>query len=107
MEVRCTFGDGILYLSALSDDVLVVDAFLLLNEVVTEAVLLGVRRRGGRVAVGRDLHARDQVPLREREQDPHHGTNGDHNLRGKIREQHRHPRRNPRCPYAGEFKQKI
>lgn len=91
LHAELTFGDGTLNLSALGDDILVVDAVLLLDQVVTVAVLVS---GGGRVALGRELHARNHEPLHEREHDTYHGADRDHDLRRKLREQC-HPRRNP------------
>lgn len=99
-ELSCTFRDSVLYLSALSDDVLVMEAFLLLNEVVVEAVLVTVGPSRRRVALWRDLHARYNEPLDKREHDPDDGGDGDHNLRREGRKQNRHPRRNPN--FAGD-----
>lgn len=70
---------------------MVVDAFLLLDQVITVAVLVS---GGGRLALGRELHARNQEPLQERERDSYHGADRDHDLRRKLREQC-HPRLNP------------
>lgn len=63
---------------------MVVEAFLLLNEVVAVAVLVAGGRRG---SLGRDLHARDQEPLHKREDYPDDGGDRDHDLRPQVRKQ--------------------
>lgn len=60
LDVKLTFRDGVLNLSALDDDILVVDAFLLFDEVVAVAVLAC---GGWSLALGREFHARDNKPL--------------------------------------------
>lgn len=84
MAGRFTFGDGALNLRTLNDDVVVVEAFFLLNEVVAVAILVAGRRR---VSLRRQLHARDKEPLHEREDDPDDGADRDHDLRRQVRKQ--------------------
>lgn len=51
------------------------------------------------MALRRDLHARDQVPLHEREYYPDHSADGNYYLRRQLGKQRRsHPRRNPSSP---------
>ena len=58
-----TFGDGVLDLGTLDDDVVVVEVLILLDEVVAVAVLAAAR--GGR---GRgELHPRHEHPLHDGE----------------------------------------
>jgi len=57
-----SFRDGALNLCALEDDILVVDPFLLFDQVVAVAVLVCGR---GSVALRSEFHARDKKPLHE------------------------------------------
>jgi len=60
LHAELTFGDGALNLSALGDDILVVDAVLLLDQVVTVAVLVS---GGGRVALGSHCTSENTIPI--------------------------------------------
>jgi hypothetical protein len=75
-----TFRDGVLDFGALEDNALVVAAVLFVDEVLSVAILSGA-------AVGRrwrDLDARDDEPLEQREHDPHHRAHRNQNLRPDI-----------------------
>jgi hypothetical protein len=64
-----TFGDGILDLGALDDDVVVVEPFLLLDEVVAGVALDG--SAVVRPSLGGEPHLGHQHPLHHRERDAH------------------------------------
>lgn len=85
MLTQLTFRDGVLNLSALGDDAVVVDALLLFEEVVAvAAVLLGASAVGLR----REPDLGDEQPLEEGEGDADDGGDGDQDLRYDVGEDH-------------------
>jgi hypothetical protein len=88
-----TFRDGVLDVGALEDDARVVEAVFFVDEALGVAILAGaaVGRRG--VVSRRDLYARHDEPLDERERDPDHRARRNQNLRpdiGQKRNAHSH-----------------
>jgi len=82
-----TLGDGVLDLGAPDDDVVVVEALLLLDERLAEHVLVpGAAARGRR-----EFDARDEHPLRDGEGDADDRGERDEHLGGGVR-QDRHCR---------------
>jgi hypothetical protein len=77
-----TFGDGVLDLGALDDDVVVVEPLLLLDEGVGVAGLAAAAAGRGRG----ELHARHDHPLHDGEGDADDGGDGDEHLGGERRE---------------------
>lgn len=82
-----TFRDCVLDLGALHNDVVIVEALLLLDQIVgVSSVLVAVVRRR---ALRRELDAADEEPLDEREGDSDDGCEGDEDLRQEIGEDSR------------------
>lgn len=76
-----TFGDGALDFGALVNDVMVINAFLLLNKRLSEAVLR-VRGRGGLLRRELDLGYKD--PLDQRKGYADYGAHWNQDLRAEI-----------------------
>ena len=83
---RKTFGNGVLDFGAFGDDVVVIDAFLLFDEVVVVAIFAsGVGRSvsdSGKFDLG------DEKPLEEGKGDSNNGANRNENLGSEIWENH-------------------
>ena len=88
-----TFRDGALDIGALGDDAVVIDTFLLFNQVIAVTVLAVVPRATWRMPLGGELHARDKQPLDQRESYSNHGAHRHHDLRRQVRQQCRPHRR--------------
>lgn len=79
-----TFRDGVLDFGALEDNALVVATVLFVDEVLGVAILSGAAVGRRWVVAWRDLDARDDEPLEQREHDPHHRAHRNQNLRPDI-----------------------
>lgn len=78
---KFTFRDSILYLSTFLNDAVIIEAFFFLNQVLSGAILAGVRER---VPLWRKLDAGDQNPLNHREDDPDDGAGRNQDLSARI-----------------------
>lgn len=81
-ERGCSFGNGALDFSAFDNDVVVVDAFLLFDEIIVVAILGGGVGRS--VSGGGELDLGDKKPLEEGKPYPYDGTHRDENLSPEI-----------------------